>query len=301
MKMADLAEVVRELGYDDVKTVLASGNVLFTTPDAAAASKDKLEAALRKRFGYEAWVHVLTVDAVQKIIDAYPFERAAPTGTRTSIFILKPEVRDELLALELDPTFEQAQAGDGVVYWTVPKGSTLDSAMGKAQGSSKHKPWVDDPQPQHAREADALVGGCSLVEQRVGVRAHRALVRAAGVGASACSARERPRSRGRGSRERERSMPPRRRAYGCSGSPSNSARSSASGSSARPRLRSVRASWMRALARARRRAARGEGLAVERLGLRRDARRVARRRARRARGPGRAASAASASIAAITP
>ncbi len=141
MKMADLAEVVRGLGYEDVKTVLASGNVLFTSPDAAAASKDKLESALRKHFGYEAWVHVLTVDAVQKIIDAFPFERAADRHAYV-VFILKPEVRDELLAVTLDPKVEQAKAGDGVVYWSVPKGDTLESAMGKAQAAGKHKPWL---------------------------------------------------------------------------------------------------------------------------------------------------------------
>lgn len=141
MKMADLAEVVRGLGYENVKTVLASGNVLFETQDAAAASKDKLEAALRERFEYEAWVHVLTLDAVQKVIDAYPFERSADRHAYV-VFILKPEVRDELLAVKLDPAVEQAAAGDGVVYWTVPKGDTLDSAMGKAQAAARHKPWL---------------------------------------------------------------------------------------------------------------------------------------------------------------
>ena len=141
MKMADLADVVGGLGYDDVKTVLASGNVLYTAPDAAAASKDKLEAALRERFGYEAWVHVLTVEQIQKIIDAFPYPRSADRHAYV-VFILKPEVRDELLAVELDPKIEQAEAGDGVVYWTVPKGVTLDSAMGKAQSASKHKPWL---------------------------------------------------------------------------------------------------------------------------------------------------------------
>ncbi|MBC7894522.1 MAG: DUF1697 domain-containing protein [Cytophagaceae bacterium] len=141
VKMADLAEVVRGLGYDDVTTVLASGNVLFTTPDAAAASKDKLEAALRTRFGYEAWVHVLTVDAVQKVIDAFPYERSAARHAYV-VFVLRPEVRDELLAVKLDPKVEQAKAGDGVVYWSVPKGGTLDSAMGTAQSASKHKPWL---------------------------------------------------------------------------------------------------------------------------------------------------------------
>ena len=141
MKMADLADVVRGLGYDDVKTVLASGNVLFETQDAAAASKDKLEAALRKRFEYEAWVHVLTLDAVQRIADAYPFARS-PDRHAYVVFILKPEVRDELLAVKLDPKVEQAKAGDGVVYWSVPKGDTLDSAMGKAQAAARHKPWL---------------------------------------------------------------------------------------------------------------------------------------------------------------
>jgi len=141
VKMADLSEVVRGLGYDDVKTVLASGNVLFTTTDSSATAKETLETALRARFGYEAWVHVLTQAAIGDIVDAYPFPRSAEKHAYV-VFILKPEVRDELLAVELDPAVEQAKAGDGVVYWSVPKGSTLDSAMGKAQGSGRHKQWL---------------------------------------------------------------------------------------------------------------------------------------------------------------
>ena len=141
VKMVDLAEVVRGLGYDDVKTVLASGNVLFTTTDSPATAKEALEHALRARFGYEAWVHVLTQATIRGIVDAYPFARSAERHAYV-VFILKSEVRDELLAVELDPSVEQAEAGDGVIYWSTPKGSTLDSAMGKAQGSGRHKQWL---------------------------------------------------------------------------------------------------------------------------------------------------------------
>jgi uncharacterized protein (DUF1697 family) len=141
VKMADFAEVVRRLGYDDVTTVLASGNVLFSSTDAASTAKGRLEAALRERFGYEAWVHVLTHGKVRAIVDAYPFERTAVRHAYV-VFILKPELLDALLAVELDPTVDQAARGDGVLYWSTPKGSTLDSAMGKAQGSGKHKPWL---------------------------------------------------------------------------------------------------------------------------------------------------------------
>jgi uncharacterized protein (DUF1697 family) len=124
-----------------VKTVLASGNVLFTTPDAASVSKQKLESALRERFGYEAWVHVLTVDAIRGLVAAYPFPRSAERHAYL-VFAVAPEVRDELLAVELDPAIEQARAGDGVIYWSVPKGSTLDSVMGKAQSKASYKPWL---------------------------------------------------------------------------------------------------------------------------------------------------------------
>jgi uncharacterized protein (DUF1697 family) len=141
VKMADLAEVVRGLGYDDVKTVLASGNVLFTTSDAASAAKGKLEAALRERFGYEAWVHVLAQEKVRAIAEGYPFERTSDRHAYI-VFILKPELLEALLAVELDPAVDRAARGDGVLYWSTPKGSTLDSAMGKAQSAGKHKPWL---------------------------------------------------------------------------------------------------------------------------------------------------------------
>jgi uncharacterized protein (DUF1697 family) len=141
LKMAELADVVRGLGYQGVSTVLASGNVRFETADAAATAKTRLEQALRAAFGYEAWVHVLTVAQLQKIVAGYPYPRSGDRHAYV-VFVEKDAVRDELLAVDLDPAVEQVQAGDGVLYWTVPKGSTLDSAMGKAQSSSRHKPWL---------------------------------------------------------------------------------------------------------------------------------------------------------------
>ena len=141
VKSADLADVVRGLGYDDVKTVLASGNVLFTTGESVATAKERLEQALGERFGYEAWVHVLTVAAIEKIVAGYPFARNDDRHAYV-VFVVKPEVRAELLATELDPAVEEVAEAEGVLYWTVPKGSTLESAFGKAQGVARHKPWL---------------------------------------------------------------------------------------------------------------------------------------------------------------
>ncbi|MDP2329037.1 MAG: DUF1697 domain-containing protein, partial [Dehalococcoidia bacterium] len=70
IKMADLAQVFTGLGYTDVRTVLASGNVLFDTKERdRTATKRRIEAALTERFGYEAWVILLDLPAVAKVIE----------------------------------------------------------------------------------------------------------------------------------------------------------------------------------------------------------------------------------------
>jgi len=142
MRMAALRELLTERGYADVATVLASGNALVTSTASAVEVKADVEAALRERFGYDAWVHVLTTDALRAIVDDYPFERGRDGWHDYVLFVLDAQVADELLATELDPAHEAAASGDGVVYWTVPKGDTLDSVLGRAIGKTAYKPHL---------------------------------------------------------------------------------------------------------------------------------------------------------------
>ncbi|WBU39023.1 DUF1697 domain-containing protein [Homoserinibacter sp. YIM 151385] len=144
MKMADLADVLRSRGYGDVRTVLASGNVLLDADADADAVKVDIERALGERFGYEAWVHVLELDRLRELVESYPFERGRDGHHDYAVVVVDEATRAELLALlpELDPTLERAVAGDGVIYWTVEKGRTLDSLLGAAQGRAKYKRWL---------------------------------------------------------------------------------------------------------------------------------------------------------------
>ena len=142
IKMAELAELVRGLGYSGVKTVLASGNVVLESDDTADAVKDALQTALRERFGYEAWVHVLAEPELRAIVDGYPFERGRDGWHDYVVFVLDPERRTELLAVPVDEAVERIAPGDRSIYWTVPKGDTLQSVFGKAQGAARHKPWL---------------------------------------------------------------------------------------------------------------------------------------------------------------
>lgn len=142
VKMTELRELLESLGYEEVRTVLASGNALVTTAATAEAVKADVETALRARFGYSAWVHVLETDAVRGIVDAYPFERGREGWHDYVLFVLDPAVQERLLGLELDPSHELCAGGAGVVYWTVPKGDTLDSEFGKAIGKAAYQPHL---------------------------------------------------------------------------------------------------------------------------------------------------------------
>ena|SRR6187431_3246300 len=142
VKMAELRELLTGLGYDEVKTVLASGNALATSDASASEVKAAVEGALKARFGYDAIVHVLTLDALRAAVDGYPFPRGRDGWHDYALFVSDTDVKAALLALDIDAAHEQAAGGDGVVYWTVPKGDTLDSELGKAIGKPSFRPHL---------------------------------------------------------------------------------------------------------------------------------------------------------------
>nr|MBA2373710.1 DUF1697 domain-containing protein [Chloroflexota bacterium] len=73
IKMADLRTTLEALPIANVRTILASGNVLADSDLSAPKLKETVEAALRKRFGYDAWVIVLTTDRVAALVEACPY------------------------------------------------------------------------------------------------------------------------------------------------------------------------------------------------------------------------------------
>ncbi|OBG39337.1 DUF1697 domain-containing protein [Mycobacterium sp. E3198] len=138
LKMAEVASALTDAGFAHVRTVLASGNVLLEASATAASVRKKAEATLRDRFGYDAWVLVYDLEAVRAVVDAYPFEREVDGYQSYVTFVADPAVLDELAALGAGPD-ERIARGDGVVYWQVPKGSTLDSTIGKTMGKARYK------------------------------------------------------------------------------------------------------------------------------------------------------------------
>jgi uncharacterized protein (DUF1697 family) len=140
LKMAEVAAALTDAGFTEVRTVLATGNVLLESASGVAAVRKKAEAALRKNFGYDAWVLAYDIATVRAIDKAYPFEREVDGYQSYVTFVADAAVLDELAALgENAGADEKISRGDGVIYWQVPKGSTLDSTIGKTMGKPRYK------------------------------------------------------------------------------------------------------------------------------------------------------------------
>ena len=104
VRSADLRDLFDQLGFTDVRTVLASGNVVFSSTAAAPALKTKIEKALRDRFGYDAWIVLVTRAAVAQAVEAFPFDAADASRQPYVVFASDDAVLTEILAAapELD-------------------------------------------------------------------------------------------------------------------------------------------------------------------------------------------------------
>jgi uncharacterized protein (DUF1697 family) len=140
IRSAELAELVRGLGHADVRTVLASGNVVFTADDTADAGavRATVEQALRDRFGYDAWIVLVPHAAVAGIIAGFPFPSAEDRHDYV-VFGSEDEALDDLLDGIAADGIEQVARGDGVVYWSCPKGSSTSTPFAKRAGAARFK------------------------------------------------------------------------------------------------------------------------------------------------------------------
>jgi uncharacterized protein (DUF1697 family) len=143
LKMADVADALTDAGFIDVRTVLASGNIMLDSRAGANAVRTKAENALRQRFGYDAWVLVYPIETVRAIVDGYPFEPELDGYQSYVTFVSDTGVLDELAALAEqagdDETITRGPDSAGVIYWQVPKNQTLDSTIGKTMGKKRYK------------------------------------------------------------------------------------------------------------------------------------------------------------------
>ena len=99
--MADLRALVEGLGFRDVRTLLNSGNIVFSAPnDERGDVAVRIEKALVARLGVNPRVTVLTGNEVAAAVHGNPFADVADNPSRLLVMVLRtPSDQDRLKPL----------------------------------------------------------------------------------------------------------------------------------------------------------------------------------------------------------
>ncbi|WP_144282684.1 DUF1697 domain-containing protein [Chryseobacterium echinoideorum] len=140
MKMADVCKVFKDAGMENVTSVLASGNIIFSSDKKAEDVKVILEKSMSEYFNYEAFLFLKTEKETKNIWNANPFDRIA--DFHTYVFVGNEQIENVLMkefqeAVKTEN--EKAEITNHIFYWQVPKGNTLDSSFGKILGKKSLK------------------------------------------------------------------------------------------------------------------------------------------------------------------
>jgi len=122
-RMPELKKAFEAAGFTDVKTLLSSGNVVFSTPARSVAEIERrAEAAMEKKLGRGFHTIVRPVDALQEVLAADPFARfqLPPDAKRVVTFARQPRTPVRPLPVELDGARILAVQGADIFSAYVP-------------------------------------------------------------------------------------------------------------------------------------------------------------------------------------
>jgi uncharacterized protein (DUF1697 family) len=98
LPMSELKAMCEELGFGDVRTYIASGNVVLTTRKSEAAIKAALEKRLEVYAGKVVGVLVRSAQEMAEVAANNPFPKAAPNRTM-ALFLDRAPPADTLWAV----------------------------------------------------------------------------------------------------------------------------------------------------------------------------------------------------------
>lgn len=140
MKMAEVCTVFQKAGMENISSVLASGNILFTSVKSKNELKALLEEAMSAHFNYEAFLFLKNKMEIETIFNKNPFEKHPDFHIYSFVGI----AGIENILMETYENAKKVKGEDALIiannfYWKVPKGNTLGSEFGKILGRKNLK------------------------------------------------------------------------------------------------------------------------------------------------------------------
>lgn len=144
VSMAKLKECLGELGFSNVSTYIASGNVILQSKKSAKAVKALIEKALPKNFKLDSElirVHVLTRDQLHAVIAKRPkgFGDEPDKYHSDAIFLMGVDAKKAMAVFNPREGVDKVWPGIGVIYSQRLSAERTKSRLGKIAGTKFYK------------------------------------------------------------------------------------------------------------------------------------------------------------------
>ena len=154
VKMADLRQLLFDLGLNKVKTYIQSGNAVFETSLGEADLSEKIKTGFSGRFGFESNVLIRTIDEIRDLIEQFPIppekiaeaEAADPQVEHLYVYFLEtsPEMFQVNALSNENTSPDMLFAGKRELYFLCHqsiRNLKLASGMSKIAGSATVRNW----------------------------------------------------------------------------------------------------------------------------------------------------------------
>ena len=139
VKMAPLRELLGELGFPNVATYVASGNVVLSSEGSAAEIKRRIEAALPKPFRLDSELVAVLVPSqaqLRAVVDGRPkgFGDHPETYHSDAVFLTGIDAATAMTVFDPRPGVDRVWPGEGVIYSERLSAERTKSRLGKIVG-----------------------------------------------------------------------------------------------------------------------------------------------------------------------
>ena len=138
VEMAKLKQTFERLGLADVRTLIASGNVIFRTDEQDPSPLVKrIESAIEADFGIKIRVLLRDLKTMGRIVKAIPEPWVNNTEIKCDVMFLWKEIdhKDILKQLPFDSALEEVKYVPGAVLWRIDRAKASKSHMVRIVGT----------------------------------------------------------------------------------------------------------------------------------------------------------------------
>jgi|ERR1700690_674910 len=131
IKMAELKKVLENAGFENVKTILASGNVVFEAKEKDAKKIARaIEVALHKKWKRDISVNIQSIETLKRFAAAQPFKSVKVTPqTRLYVTFLPEKPKNHLKLPSSSKDIRTLKTTDSAIFNSIeisPEHATLD-------------------------------------------------------------------------------------------------------------------------------------------------------------------------------